>query len=666
VSLPTYPFERQRYWIEPAAQPRQASALTPVSAKKIDDVSKWFWQPSWKLSNARPVEDSKPEGETTWLIFLDDKGLGSAVSSRLRNNSHRVITISRGEKFHQNDDFSYTIAPSHSSDYTELISSLHKSGWRIGDLLHLWGLDSEAQGAAKSRLYEGCEENGLLSLLYIVQAIIAQRAEGKYRLWVAGAGTVQVESHDRVIAEKTGALAFCKVLPQEDQSFVTRGIDISPIRSAEDLDAAADRLFSELRTPATDALVAWRGPNRWVQTFEPIPARQVSLPSVALKQSGVYMITGGLGAVGLLIAEWIARAVTGKLVLVGRSAIPPRSKWAEIVQQGAPLGQSQRLEKLLALERMGAEVEIVQADVCDVTQMRQVVERCRERFGRLDGVIHGAGITSGPSVFRLVRDVRAEDCATQAAPKAVGLMVLKEVLAGANLDFVMCLSSNASVLGGLGFTAYAAANLFMDTFIQRQQFENSKTRWISTNWDHWPEETKKIANAHTTLDEFAMTQEEAEQAFFTVLGLGIDGQIVIATGDLQQRANLWINQQLKAFPNGKGKSGSETPAKTARPKVRTAYVAPRNETEEALASIWQDSLGVEKIGVNDDFFELGGHSLLATKFLVQIRETFNIDFPLAKFFEGPTVAQMAAFLTEITEEENSTAGDLATDPIAVG
>jgi phthiocerol/phenolphthiocerol synthesis type-I polyketide synthase E len=656
VSLPTYPFERKRYWIEPAAQLKQASA-PPASAKKISDISQWFWQPGWKLSSAKPVERLQPEPETAWLIFSDEKGLGAAAASRLEESGHPVVRVARGERFHQNHAFSYAIAPSRSSDYGELIASVGQSGWRIGNLLHLWGMDSEFQEGAKSSLYKGCEESGLLSLLYTVQAMVAQRCEGKHHLWVAGSGTMQVESADRLMAEKTGALALCKVLPQEDQSFVTHGVDISPIRSAEELEAAADRLVRELQAPAADALVALRGPNRWVQTYEPIPVDQTTQHSSALKKDGVYMITGGLGAVGLLIAEWIVRAVGGKLLLVGRSAIPPRGQREEAARQAGQPEQSRRVERLLALERMGAEMEIMQADVCDAMQMRRVVERCRERFGRLDGVIHGAGITSGPTVFRLARDVRAEDCETQAAPKAVGLMVLKEVLAGSDVDFVMCLSSNASVLGGLGFTAYAAANLFMDAFIQRQQFENSKTRWISTNWDHWPEETKKIANVHTTLDEFAMTREEAEQAFLAALGLGLNGQIIIATGDLQQRANLWINQQWKGAADNKSQSGPDASLRAPRPKVRTAYVAPRNEAEEALAAIWQESLGVEKIGVNDDFFELGGHSLLATKFLVQIRETFNVDFPLAKFFEGPTVAQMAVYLVEISEEENSAADE---------
>jgi acyl carrier protein len=283
--------------------------------------------------------------------------------------------------------------------------------------------------------------------------------------------------------------------------------------------------------------------------------------------------------------------------------------------------------------------------------MKAVLQHSRERFGCVNGIIHGAGVTSGPSVFRLARDVRAEDCETQAHPKAGGIRVLKEILTDGEVDFVLCLSSNASVLGGLGFTAYAAANLFLDAFVQRQQVEQQKTRWIATNWDHWPEETKKIANARTSMDEFAMTREEAEEAFFKVLALQQNGQIIIATGDLQQRLNLWINRRLKSVQPEEQKSVPDAVPKTTRTKVKTAYVAPRNKTEEALAAIWADSLGVDRVGVNDDFFELGGHSLLATKFLVQIRETFDLDFPLAKFFEGPTVAQMAVYLDEIAEQE---------------
>jgi len=247
VPLPTYPFQRKRFWIDPASTTKEAQTSIPSSTKKISDVSQWFWQPGWKLSSAKPVEPLHPEAETAWLIFTDEKGLGHAVASRLEDQGHQVIKVSRGEKFQQNNAFTFTISPSHSSDYVELIASLRSSGRRLGNVLHLWGIDPEAQGASRRDRFKRYEEHGLLSLLYIVQAISAERSEARHHLWFAGANAVQVESTDRVIPEKTGALAFCKVLPQEDQSFVTHAVDISPLQSADDIDAAADRLFRELR-----------------------------------------------------------------------------------------------------------------------------------------------------------------------------------------------------------------------------------------------------------------------------------------------------------------------------------------------------------------------------------------------------------------------------------
>jgi acyl carrier protein len=160
------------------------------------------------------------------------------------------------------------------------------------------------------------------------------------------------------------------------------------------------------------------------------------------------------------------------------------------------------------------------------------------------------------------------------------------------------------------------------------------------------------------MDEFAMTSEESKEAFFRALLLGQSGQLIVSTGDLQQRVNLWISQQS---PSQDALSGLTpgAPPKLPRPKVKTVYVKPRNKNEKKLAEIWEEALGVEKVGVNDDFFELGGHSLLATKLVVKIRGIFGTDLPLAKLFEGPTVSQMASYFVDTAKDPNE-AGSPAT------
>jgi acyl carrier protein len=89
----------------------------------------------------------------------------------------------------------------------------------------------------------------------------------------------------------------------------------------------------------------------------------------------------------------------------------------------------------------------------------------------------------------------------------------------------------------------------------------------------------------------------------------------------------------------------------ARPEVKESYIAPRTPVEEALAEIWAEVLGVERVGIHDNFFELGGHSLLVTRVVSKIRSFFQLDIPLRRLFEAPTVAGLAAILISLLDED---------------
>jgi acyl transferase domain-containing protein/acyl carrier protein len=654
VPLPTYPFERKRYWINAASAPRSEIAREPNKPiRKNNDVSQWFWYPTWKQSRSlgRELNPWKPDG--TWLLFANADDWGPEISFRLQAAGQQVVHINKGDSFHRADRFSYTINPENPSDYLDLMAAVQETGVNVEGIIHLWNWGRQS---GQEAAFSDCQSSGILSLLYTVQAITPHYQHIQKRLFVVCSDAVQVESHDRLVPQKSGILALCKVLPQEDRSFSTRVIDLDASGSQEQ---QTEVLLKEIQTNSPDAVVAYRGAYRWTQSYEHVATSSAASTGTPLREGGVYLITGGLGAVSLLLAEWIVQEVKGKLVLVGRSPLPPREEWREALNRSPDSEQSRRIEKLMALEQMGAEMEIACADVADLSQMRNVFERAQARFGKIDGVIHAAGVTSGPSVFCLARDTGKAECDTQARPKAEGLMVLQQIVKDVPVDFVLCVSSNAAVLGGLGFTAYCAANLFLDSFVQRQQVEPSKVRWISTDWDHWPEETKKLTAFHTSMDEFAMTREEARQAFFQALALVPSGQVIIATADLEQRANLWI-RQTGDLASGSEAAGAESAPKAPRPKMKTVYVAPRSKAEQTLAEIWAGALGLEKVGIHDDFFELGGHSLLATRLLVEIRDAFDTDFPLAKLFEGPTVAQMASYFND-SEQEPDYAAAAASD-----
>jgi len=217
-------------------------------------------------------------------------------------------------------------------------------------------------------------------------------------------------------------------------------------------------------------------------------------------------------------------------------------------------------------------------------------------------------------------------------------LVLGKVLQGRELDFCLLQSSLASVLGGLGFAAYAAANCFMDALAHKYK-QIRYGPWISVNWDGWRFEEEWHAASGTTVAELSITPEEGVKTFQLLLFLGGAPQIIVSTGDLQTRIDQWV--KLESLRGAELSQKTDPTARHPRPNLQTAYVAPRNELERTIVAMWQQVLGIEQVGIYDDFFGLGGHSLLATQLISRLRDTFQVELPLRDLFETPTVANLA-------------------------
>ena len=408
------------------------------------------------------------------------------------------------------------------------------------------------------------------------------------------------------IPEKAMLRAPLMVAPQEHPGLVCRCIEID----APNVELLMDELLSD----ATEPMVAYRDGRRWLPAYEPVRIESPARPP--FRERGVYLITGGLGGVGLILAEHLARTARARLVLIGRSE-PSAAK----------------LERIRAL---GAEVLVLRADVARADDMRRVLEEIDARFGELHGVIHAAG-SIGAATFRELRNVPPADAESQFVAKVRGLTVLDEVLAGRNLDFVLLMSSLSAVLGGLGFTAYAAANLFMDAFARR------RPNWISVDWDSWrvaDAQRPVIAGFGASVSEFVMEPEEGAEAFARIVAEKSLDNVIVSCGSLEARLRTWINRSEPA----------PSIVQKERPSLETNYQAPRGELETELAAIWQELFGIAPIGVNDNFFALGGHSLLATQLNARLSSKLHVEMSLGALLQAPTIAELAiAIVTEQAE-----------------
>jgi acyl carrier protein len=216
----------------------------------------------------------------------------------------------------------------------------------------------------------------------------------------------------------------------------------------------------------------------------------------------------------------------------------------------------------------------------------------------------------------------------------------------------MLTSSLSSVLGGYGYGAYAAANLYMDAYAQARNRRNG-VPWISVNWDEWRlAAAPEAEQGGSGLAQFAMAPAEGAGAFARILGLRGVPQIVVSTGSLEGRIERWI--RLKGLRSKTGAEETKTHApRHTRPNLHNAYVAPSTPTEEKVAAIWQELLGIDKVGIHDSFFELGGHSLLAIQLVTEIRGALETEISVATLFEGPTVHSLSRLVSPETPETAS-------------
>ncbi|MGI0485825.1 SDR family NAD(P)-dependent oxidoreductase [Pantanalinema rosaneae CENA516] len=641
VPLPTYPFERQRYWIDPP----QAAPIAATTLSKQTDIADWFYIPAWKRSVLPPIAAS--DQTRCWVVFVDRSGLATALIQRLQHQGHRVIQVHAGEQFCQSQPNRYTIDPGDRDQYAALMQTILASEPNP-ILAHLWTIDPDLAWADAQTL-------GFYSLLYLAQAIGQQSIDNSVHINVLSS-QIQEITGEEICPEKVTVLGACKVIPQEYANLACTHIDVAiPAPETSTSELLIEQLIQEMLMQAaqpSDPVIAYRGHYRWLPIYEPVrlEAKHQSTP---LRSQGVYLITGGLGGIGLTIAEYLAKTVQAKIVLVNRSTLPPRSDWQQwLATHPAPDATTLKLQKIQALEAIGSEVMILSADVADLGQMQAAIAQIQPIFGQLHGIFHTAGVP-GNGIMQLKTP---EMVAAVMAAKVQGTLVLNQVCQDMPLDFLVLFSSHSAILGGMGQVDYCAANAFLDAFAHSQAAQTHH-RTLAINWDMWQDVgmgadltqlPDRLQQERLAALETGIAPEEGVAALHRILQSGYH-QVIVSTKDwqavLQQSLQRTIATVEVAPITPEIPSADQT--SHARSLQSTTYVAPSNEIEQQIAALWQEQLGIKPVGVNDNFFELGGHSLLAVRIVARLRELYPVDLSLKVLLsEAPTVAGLAQVIAE--------------------
>jgi acyl transferase domain-containing protein len=636
VPLPTYPFERKRHWVEPRRALAQRAEATPsvastIAAGRSNLVDEWFHAESW--SRVPAVNTRERLDGRTWLVFGSGSTLTERVCARLADVGAVVTVVERGERFERVDERRYTVRPTERGDYAVLLRELRDQGSRLAGALHLWSTEGPSEHVA-------CPREPLHALFALGSALAVESSIAGFRLVVATSRAQSVASELVERPELAMLAGATLVLPQERADISARLVDAS----------VAEELVDEARAVDGENTVAYRAGQRWVRRQVPTPIGAVDRDSLPLRTRGVYLITGGLGAIGLSLAEWLARTASARLLLVSRTAMPPRDAWdAWLLQHDASDAVVQRILAIRRVEAAGGEVRIAQADVADAAAMAEVIASAEQAWGPIAGVVHAAGSEAG---LALAASTLASTNDMLSA-KVGGLTVLAKLLGGRPLDFVTLISSINTIVGTAGSAAYTAANAYFDAFA-RSSVAPAGWNTMSLQYDVWseigmgtrvevPPALREWRRAYVSA---GIATRDGVEAFGRMLASGLR-VAVVSPFDVEGLLSHRRRQMLASLRDHAEaeRMHAATPSTGA---AATPYQAD-GTIEGQLTAIWAELLGVESIGLDENFFELGGHSLLATRVLARVADTFGVQVALRTLFEAATIRQFAAVVASLVE-----------------
>jgi acyl transferase domain-containing protein/acyl carrier protein len=451
IPLPTYPFERQRHWVEP-----DDLAAGPGSGNAPADTGQ-FTVPVWRetaLQTGHPVQQAAP-----WLIFtpLAHPVLGEFV--RLVQQAGADVHVAH-----------------HGADQAEVFDRIAAGSPQRLSIVHALTADTRPDQIDEADYAGHWLEHGFHSALTALQMAARKMPGTPVDMIIVTSEMQDVAGDGSVEPAKAAVIGLVKLAPKEFESVTCRSVDIGATGSSA---LVARQLLDEVTGGSTEEQVAYRGRKRWVWSYAGVQLADPGGVPARLRDAGVYLVTGGLGGLGLLLAKQLAGLVSARIVLVGRDGLPPREEWPQFLASSSSDGPvARKIRGVLDAEAAGGQVLVLSGDVTSQESMRAVKRATEATFGPIDGVFHLAGVAAGG----MLETRSHQDAAKVLAPKVHGAYVLDRVFAP---ELFVLYSSLAAISGDFGLGDYVGANAVLDAFAQARWGEGRRT--VSVDWPPFAE-----------------------------------------------------------------------------------------------------------------------------------------------------------------------------------
>ncbi|WP_019912665.1 non-ribosomal peptide synthetase [Paenibacillus sp. HW567] len=624
LNLPGYPFEKIKLWPTAVAKSGFAAQKQPdlqdtSNPNEEAPQSQLYHNIQWLPVN---IEPSQPlhTSEAAILVFTGPADWGQALADEISLHTPHVIHARLAAAYSRESPTLYGVNGTE-ADFCRLMNDI--GSVKISKILFAAGLDDSDIGSNGD--IEEQLTHTLYPLLCLTKAWLKQETD-LTEVIIAGKNGQKVMPSDQKIYPCFASLyGMGKVISEEYGGLRCRCIDCGESTSVREL---AEEVFSE----SEYYQVAIREGRKYYPQLTPVDLDAFEHSATGFKEQGVYVITGGTGGIGLELARHIALHHPVKLVLISRSGLPARETWEELIQSAQePDGRVELIRSLKHLERNGSELYTYSADVAKLDELSPVISRITSQLGKIDGIIHAAGL---PGSGLLVEKDR-ELFAASVAAKIKGTHYLYQLTRENPPDFFLLFSSIASVVGGIYLGDYVAGNSYLDAF---SGVPTGHTRIISINWTTW-RNTGMAKNTGGSLEVAfrSILPRHALHAFDQILSTQINNIVV---GSIQFNNDLFWNRPLPV---------ELAPAIRAQIKFPEAEINVRltgradhiyTEIERQIARIWGNLFQMPSIDIQDNFYELGGTSIMGIKMANRIHEQYRVAMTIQDVFTHLTVSSL--------------------------
>jgi acyl carrier protein len=599
---------------------------------------------SYKLNWCHFSGTEQQVAKTTgvWLIFADDRGIGKELAQKLESQGDRCVMVFPGSTYERLSETSFTVDPAQPQHFQQLLSD---GGIAYSNVVHLWNLDETMTGDMSLETLSQAQIKGCASVFHLVRSLVATNSSRLPKLWLVTRGAVSVgEKAEAVQVQSAPIWGLGRTIALEHPELQCTCLDLG-------LDGREIEFLSrQLSISSPESQIAQRQGQTYTARLE-LSGGEKSQNKLSITENSSYLVTGGLGGLGIKSAQWLVEKGARHLVLVGRSEAFESARAA-----------------IARMEAKGAQITVFQADISILSQTKAVVDKIQAVLPPLKGIIHAAGILDDGILTQL--DWKRFEKVMSV--KMGGAWHLHQLTQNLPLDFFVCFSSITSVLGNAGQANYAAANAFLDGLAYYRR--SLGLPGLTLNWGPWGEvgmAAKMGDREQTRLSNLGIRPIVPESGM-SILGEAIaqsDPQIAVIDINwakfCQQFASgshpsLVSNLLSQALPKSQGSNVIQSVESIKRQLPEVSL----EQRQHLLVGYLQNTIG-QYLGYDPSMppdadrslNELGLDSLTSIQLRNKVKSELQIDLPVAKFMGETNIELLAKNL-----QEQFTLGSLLATP----